>query len=198
MARAYAKVLLSIWHDADFCALSVPAQRMFLLLISQPKLSNCGVIDYVPTRWTKLASDTSLEAVEAAVAELEAARYVVVDRDAHELLVRSYVKNDGMLEGRWTMTKAVWNAWEAVVSPTLREVLVTDLPEAAWEKENVNVPSAAKALRTAVFHRRREALGDALAEQLLEPHRTTETETHVPGEVVDIQTARNALKASGS
>lgn len=149
MARTHAKLLCSIWTDEDFATLTPLAQRMFLLLISQPKLSMCGVIDYVPARWARYAPGMTVDDVEDCISELEARRYVLVDRDQAELLVRSFVKNDGLC-ARWQMVSAMWSAWEAVSSPRLRAALIAELPEEAWTADKAVPPANAIASRLAM------------------------------------------------
>ena len=50
MARSEARVLVSIWSDPDWLALTSTAQRAYLLLLSQPKLSLAGCLDWMPQR----------------------------------------------------------------------------------------------------------------------------------------------------
>lgn len=153
MARTHAKLLCSIWSDEDFTSRSAGAQRLFLLVISQPKLSICGVIDYVPARWARTAPGMTVEDVEALVGELEEHGYVAVDRDHAELLIRSFVKNDGVC-ARWQMVKAMWSAWEATSSPELRLKVLENLPEEAWSvTDKCEPPRNAIAARLAMRFR---------------------------------------------
>lgn len=149
MARTHAKLLCSIWADSDFTDLSADAQRMFMLVISQPKLSMCGVIDYVPSRWARFAPGMTADDVEILVDELERRRFLHVDREHAELLVRSFVRNDG-LAARWQMLKAVWSAWDAVSSPALRELIVESLPDEAWNDPKASPSANAIAIRAAI------------------------------------------------
>lgn len=75
MAR-YARVFASIWADPDFCALSSSAQRLYLLLITQPDVSHCGVLPLTERRWARLAADTDADSVRAALDELERVGFV--------------------------------------------------------------------------------------------------------------------------
>lgn len=149
MASDHARVLRAIWQDEDFLALSMHAQRLYLLLLSQPKLTFCGSLDYRPDRWAKLASDASTDAVEDALSELEAARYVVVDHDTGELVIRSWVRHDGVCSSP-NLIRAMWKAWEALESKTLRRVVLCELPGKAFEdgfgSEKSSLAPPAKAL----------------------------------------------------
>lgn len=129
MARSYGKLLARCWSDPDWTSLTVSAQRLYMLLLSQPKLSLVGVLDFMPQRWAKLAAGCDLPALEAALAELEAGRFIVVDRDTDELLVRSLLKNDGVQTANKKVVKGVWSAWNAVQSSRLRHLIAENAPD---------------------------------------------------------------------
>jgi len=128
MGRSHARILTSIWQDAEFRALGEAEQRMFFLALSQPGLSMCGVVSYTPKRWAKLAAGSTPGGVRKAVAGLAATRFVVVDEDTEELLIRTFAKNDGVLQSP-NLVKAMWKAYGDVVSEPLRQAFVEGLPE---------------------------------------------------------------------
>lgn len=133
MASDHARVKRSIWQDPDFVALSPDAQRTYLLLLSQQKLTFCGTLDYLPQRWARLGRDVTAEDVERSVVELEQQRYVIVDRDTQELLIRSWVRHDGVCDSP-NLIKAMWKAWTAVESHDLRRHVMDQLPEVAFDE----------------------------------------------------------------
>lgn len=95
MARSFGRVKSSIWEaGSDWRGLEVGAQWLYLALISQPAISSVGVLDYAPHRWARFSSGLTREDVEGLAGELEAAWFVLVDRETEELLVRSFVKHD--------------------------------------------------------------------------------------------------------
>lgn len=96
MARSHARILTDIWDDEDFLLCSANAQRLYLMLLSQPDLGHSGLLSITYRRWSGLAADTSEEAIQHGIKELAAARFVVVDEDTEELLIRSMVRNDGV------------------------------------------------------------------------------------------------------
>jgi len=128
VARTEARLRCSIWTDEDFTALKGSTQRLYALLLSQADLSYCGVLPYTPKRWAKLSSDGSERQVRRDVAELVEARFVVVDEDTEELLVRSLAKNDGILKST-NLTTAMWKAFRGVLSEPIRKVFLEELPE---------------------------------------------------------------------
>lgn len=129
MARDHFRLQVSIWGDDDFRALPRDPQRMYMALCSQANLSYCGVMDYIPRRLALLAKDETEESVESAVRHLVDERYVVVDLDTYELLVRSFIRWDGLLDSP-NMTKAMVKARSAVLSGHLRDVIDNELARA--------------------------------------------------------------------
>ena len=122
MARDYCQIKVSIWHDDEFTSLSGDAQRLYIYLCSQPKLDMAGVTPWRPRLVARSASDWTTDTVEAALCELEAAHYVLVDEETDELLVRSFIRNDELLKSP-NLTKAMVKAWRSLDSQTLRGVI---------------------------------------------------------------------------
>ena len=95
MARTQARIHVSLWQNAEFIALPEAAQRMYLVLLSQPTISLLGVLALTPGRWARLAPDTTVEDVEKALQVLEDAAFIVVEHETEEVLVRSFLRHDG-------------------------------------------------------------------------------------------------------
>ena len=139
MAREFAKVYTSLWADRDFISLSADAQRIYLMLISQDSLSRCGVTTIAMNRWVGMAADSPRERVQAGLRELVEAKFVLADHSTDELLVRSFVKNDGGWKSP-NIALAIASAARAIVSPRLREEVrqcILDL-DFSHVSENVN------------------------------------------------------------
>lgn len=126
MPREHARLLTSIWQDADFRALDAGQQRAYMLLISQPGINWAGVLSLTPRRWAALAADTSVADVNHDLKALQHARFVVVDEDTEELLIRSFIRNDGVCKQPNVLTSAIKSAHE-VQSPRLRAALAEEL-----------------------------------------------------------------------
>lgn len=142
--RPYTKLYRDIWDDHDFTALSPDAKLIYLAIISNKKVTPCGAIDYLPTR---LANATGINppAVEIAVTELEAQRYVFVDREEGEIAVRSYVKNEIQIRNS-KRCASVWSAWRRVQSAAIRAHLAISFPAELFAATVSNVPSEAAVL----------------------------------------------------
>lgn len=126
MARDHARINLQIWNDAEFIELSLVAKMVYVQLFSQVKLSYAGVVDLAVKRWTRPHPDVDLAEMRAALAELDAARFVVIDQDTEELLVRSYIRSDELYKQPNVLRGALRTAFE-IESPILRSALAAEL-----------------------------------------------------------------------
>lgn len=126
MARDHARIKTKIWEDPAFLSLKVVEQYAYIAIVSHPKLSWCGVVDYIPARFEGLASDLTETKFKAAVRGLTAQNFVVIDTKTQELLVRSYVRHDNILD-RTNMGKAVGSAFNRVASSQVRAAIGVEL-----------------------------------------------------------------------
>lgn len=126
MARDHARVSLEIWGDDDWRDLSPAAQHLYLLILTHPDLSFAGVADWRPGRLRALASGWTREAFDNAAQELARGLYIVVDEDTEEVMIRSFVKHDGLMKQR-NMAVAMAKAYAAIASQALRGVLIHEL-----------------------------------------------------------------------
>lgn len=90
----YGKIFKRVWGDPDFKQLAISEQHLYFKLISQPDVSLAGVLTYAPARWAGQTSDLTVADIEHAFDGLARRRYVLVDGDTQEVLIRSYVRND--------------------------------------------------------------------------------------------------------
>ncbi|WP_052684580.1 hypothetical protein [Lentzea aerocolonigenes] len=126
MSREHARILTAIWRDDDFRALSPEAQRLYFLLLSQPTINQAGVLPLTVSRWARGCSATDVADIEAALAELDRARFALVDADTDEVLVRAFMRKDGVAK-QPNVLKAAFRFALAVESPRLRAVLADEL-----------------------------------------------------------------------
>lgn len=130
MARSYARIYTSIWDDPDFRALG-SAQHMYFLLLAQPKLSLAGCIDMKPRSWAAMSGLTTGQVVSL-LDELEQARFVVIDPDTDELVIRTFTQHD-QATANGNLIKGMWSAWSAIESPPLRRVVLQHMPRKCFE-----------------------------------------------------------------
>ena len=132
MARTEARILVSIWNDPEFRALTPNAQWAYMFLLSQPDLAHTGVIPLRVRRWAQAADGMTIEAIREALRLLESARFIVADRDSEELLVRSFIRRDKVFK-QPQVFRAAADALPLVVSKVLRLALAEELARVADE-----------------------------------------------------------------
>lgn len=141
MGRERATINVDIWSDDDFRNLTEPAQSLYFKLTTHAKLDYCGVTDFHPGRLAALSKELTADYVMIAAQELSETFFIVVDQDTDEVLVRSFLRHDGLLKQPRLAVSAA-KAFGAVSSPKIRAVIVHELqrykrenPElGAWEK----------------------------------------------------------------
>ena len=127
MARNYAQIKSDIWKDEHFkTTLGVDAQWMYFTLLSQPNLNGAGVLPLQDRRWRRLAEDLTADRVEAALHRLQAHWYVLVDEDTEEVLIRSFIRNDGLWKQPNVLKSALGHAKNTLSAP-LRAVIWHEL-----------------------------------------------------------------------
>lgn len=145
MARDHARIRLDIWADDDFRDLPALSQWLYLHLLTSSSLNFCGVTDWRPARIAALADDLGPYDVEFAATFLEDGQFIVVDRDTEEVLIRSFIKHDGLLRSP-NVTKALVKSHAAVGSGALRAVVIDQLTRLK-EKGDVGTDATWKILR---------------------------------------------------
>lgn len=157
MAREYAKVKSAIWQDDDFRELPPIAQHLYFVILTDPELSYCGVADWRPRRMLPKSAGWTLDDLQTAGAILTEHRLLIVDEDTEEVLVRSFLRHDGVMQHNKLCVSAS-TAFAAVASNTLRGVIVHELqrlqnefPEwPSWERQQVQEVLKRKALDPAL------------------------------------------------
>jgi hypothetical protein len=126
MARAFGRILSSIWDDDDFLDLEPTAQRLYQFLVSQPNLNHAGLLPLTLRRWAKKAKGLTAAALEQDLKALDGARFIVVDEDSEELLIRTFIRNDGVYKQPRVMGSMVSGAME-ISSRRLRQALLAEM-----------------------------------------------------------------------
>jgi hypothetical protein len=126
MARAHGRVLSSIWEDEDFIALTQQQQRLYLFLISQPNLNHAGLLPLTLRRWARKATGLTAGELDEHLDALAKAHFIVLDDDTEELLIRSFVRNDGVWRMPKVMGAMVSGALE-IESKVLRRALLAEM-----------------------------------------------------------------------
>jgi hypothetical protein len=130
MARNYSNIVTAIWKDPDFRALPGSAQRTYMMFFSQQDISAAGVLAVTLSRWARYAADTTVQSITADIDILAAKKYVVVDADTDELLVRSFAKWDKGYRNP-KRRPVLLEAIAQVQSPVLRAAIDVELARLA-------------------------------------------------------------------
>ena len=125
--RQYALLRTDIWRDEDWRDLSTDAQWLYEFLISQPVTSTAGVLPLQMTKWARCARDMTTDRVAAAVELLSERRYIVVDYDTEEVLVRSYIRHGAAATGTPNVMLSALRCAVSVQSTELRQALLDEI-----------------------------------------------------------------------
>lgn len=140
MARTHGRVYATIWNDADFLGLTEGPQRLYLFLLSQPDLSHAGLLPMRERRWAKKVKGGTVAKVGQHLEALEAARFVVCDEETEEVLVRTYVRNDGVYKQPKVMLRMREDARQ-IESPKLRAAFRAELDRLPLDELSDEPPS---------------------------------------------------------
>lgn len=128
MARKHGIIKVAVWEPgSEFRALKKDAQRVFLMLISQPTINNLGLLDYTPERWAQYAEDDTIRSINRALRALTEQHFVVVDARTRELLVRTFIRHDNIGD-QPNLVRSAGKQLREVESHPLRMVLAANYP----------------------------------------------------------------------
>lgn len=200
MARTRSVTYCTIWSDQDWRKLSVGAQWLYGVILSQSRLSLAGCLVMQPSRWTGFATNPE---VPPWLAELEQHGYIVTDADTDELVVRTFVlhdvfRGDPTTKVNRNLIAGLWTAWQSIESLSLRQVVVDNLPDSAWM--TVSAPPPPMALQMRRSDRLEPVVATAGSNRPIEPPPPPPSPSPVPGSdrssdaldpsVIDLGTAR--------
>ena len=124
--RDFAQIKLSIWNDDAFLDLSNNAQLLYFVLISHPTMNRAGVGTWHAGRLAGMCASWTRQDVERAACELIDGRFIVIDEDTDEFLVRTFVRNDGLMKQR-NLATTMAREFAAVGSRAIKGVVVWEL-----------------------------------------------------------------------
>lgn len=130
MARRAAMILTRIWRDDDFLEQDPFDKLVLLEVVTQDDVNHAGVVPHRPAKWAKRLSSPRVQVtaaqVTAALGRLEAARFVVIDEEEGELLIRTYLRNDDVYK-QVPLIKAAFKTMETVASARVREATAVEV-----------------------------------------------------------------------
>lgn len=139
MARTFGKFACSMWQTgSEYRSLPRDAQWLYELLFSQASITPAGCLPLQPTKWANCASDTTVGDVRNALAMLVDRRYVLVDEDTEELMVRTFINHDGAVNNP-KLVKAIEAAVPRIESARLRAAAADQLAKALVERQSIGI-----------------------------------------------------------
>lgn len=120
----YVRFYRDVRLDPQYRALSPMAQWLYQALLLD--VDFIGVADWAPRKIAKVATGLTHMQVEQHAAELRAALFIVLDDETGEVLVRTFMKHDGLYK-QPNMCVAMVKAFRKVGSPTLQGVVAHEL-----------------------------------------------------------------------
>jgi hypothetical protein len=189
VARNHGRILTSIWADQEFRDRSPEAQRLYMFLLSQPGLNHAGLLALTLRRWAGAAAGLTVDGVRQALDELAATRFVVVDDDTEEVLVRTLVRNDQVYKQPKVMLAMEGDARE-IASPKLQAALVAEFDRLDLSTLSDVPPKSGgestRAIVTGVVNRLRQQFAKATAKA---SERVSGRVSDTPGEPLAIPIA---------
>jgi hypothetical protein len=129
MARDHARIEVTIWANPDFQNLDATAQLVYIKLASSLGLNKVGVRPCLANQIALNTKGLTAGAVTRALTNLEAARFIITDQTTGELLIRTFVRHDGILKSP-NMSKAMAADYATIYSEALKQAITTELAKA--------------------------------------------------------------------
>ena len=134
--------MATIWTDPDFINLDAGPQRLYLFLLSQPDLSHAGLVPMRINRWAKKVNGASRATILADLDALAYAQFVVADQETEEVLIRTFVRNDGVYKQPKVMLRMREDARQ-IESDRLRRTFRDELDRLPLDELNDEASNAA-------------------------------------------------------
>lgn len=126
MPRDYAQIRPDIWADDHWRTLTPGAQWLYMHLLTSPKLSHAGVTDWRPARIAKIARTLTQEGVRKYAEELARERFVLADDETEEIVIRSFVRHDGVLLNP-NLWKSLGSAFADIYSAPIKAMVASEV-----------------------------------------------------------------------
>lgn len=132
MAREVANVQTAIWGSPDWKQLRIEEQWLYLHLLSHPSLTYAGVVDWFPKRIAAAGVGVNAEQIVEIARNLESQRFVFISDETDEILVRSFLRHDGLLK-QPKLSVSMAKAFAAIASSEIQQIVVHELQKLRQE-----------------------------------------------------------------
>lgn len=126
MARDRANINTNLWADQDWRDIPKGAKYLYLMLLSHPTLSYVGVADWRIGRLAAMSPDDTTKQLHADAQALQDARFIFIDEDTEEVLIRSFLRHDGLLK-QPKLSISMVNAFASATSKPIRQIITNEL-----------------------------------------------------------------------
>ena len=125
MANGAALIRETLWRDRDFRALPRTAQCLYLQLLSQKDLDCAGILTINRDLLVKGCNEMTLADLDHDLKTLAESRFIVIDTDTDEILIRSYIRHVSIKSpNAWKSAKRIIGR---VGSPRILPVVAVEL-----------------------------------------------------------------------
>lgn len=181
MPRDHGRILVTIWNDPQFRALTGNAQRLYMLLISQKNMDHAGLIPLQINKWSRCSDHTTVEEIESGLRELALSHFAYFDEVTEEALVRTLIRNDGVLKQK-NIFKNAMRCARAIESQYLRDAMALEIRKIDVPADREEFEKTVAELDTAGIEERFEAAHHALTEPFRNPSVTPPEDFPNPSE----------------
>lgn len=121
-----ANIGTGLWFETSIRGLTRRQQQAYFLAYTQPDVSRCGVVPYRLRSWTGLAIDGIETELHQDYQYLHTSRHVVLDVIDEQLLIRTYVKHDGLLNQPLVVASMIRD-YHRITSPMIRVAFLAEI-----------------------------------------------------------------------
>lgn len=131
-----ANIGTGIWSETSMRSLTRRQRDAYLLALTQPDVNRCGVLPYRLRYLAGLATDSTTDELAQDYDDLTASRHVIVDHTDELMLLRTYIKHDGLLSQPLVVVSMIRD-YHNVSSPTIRTAILAELRR-LWDDPDID------------------------------------------------------------
>jgi hypothetical protein len=115
-----------MWSEPSIRSLTRLQQQAYALAYTQPDLNRCGVLAYRPRYWANLSAGATEEELRIDFEALHDTRHVVLDDTDEQMLIRTYVRWDGLLTQPLVIAAMVRDYFN-ITSPAIKLAFLAEI-----------------------------------------------------------------------